>query len=324
MKKISLLGLLIVAIIAISACNDKKGNGGKNALRDDTETSGFAVVAGEDCFAPIVEELINVFEGVNKDAYVQFVNTSEHEAFNMLLDDSVRMIIAARDLTKEEKDHIKSKDRSLNPRSQKIAIDGVALIINKANTDSLMSLSTLKKIMTGEITSWKQINPQSKLDNISVLFDSPSSSTVRFMKDSICGGSALYSELRAQKSNKDVLEKVSKTPEALGIIGVNWIHKPIIDSTKMHFSDIIRVVSVSRSDVATPDNSYKPYAAYLAFGDYPLRRDIYAILTDLRETLPAGFMKYLTGNPGQRVVLKSGLLPAIAPTRLVEIQDNMK
>ncbi len=40
----------------------------------------FAAIAGEDCFAPIIEDLINVFEGVNKEANVYFVNTNEKEA----------------------------------------------------------------------------------------------------------------------------------------------------------------------------------------------------------------------------------------------------
>ena len=41
-------------------------------------------------------------------------------------------------------------------------------------------------------------------------------------------------------------------------------------------------MAVSAEDVATPGNSYKPYQAYLYYGNYPLARPIYAILNDPR------------------------------------------
>ena len=39
-------------------------------------------------------------------------------------------------------------------------------------------------------------------------------------------------------------------------------------------------------------NSYKPYQAYLYYGNYPLARPIYAILNDPRNGLPWGFTFY--------------------------------
>lgn len=315
MKKVCLFCLLVLVVI-LSACNNN------NAVRrTDTKTSGFATIVSEDCFAPIIDEEINVFEALNKDAAVHVLYTNEVEAIDLLIKDSVRLAIAARDLTDEEKEYIRSNNKELNPRSQKIAYDGIALIVNKENQDSLMSLSTLKKIMTGDITSWKQINPESKYDNISVFFDNPSSSTVRFIKDSICGDRPLYDGLRAQKSNKDVLDKVSKTPNSLGVIGVNWISNPN-DTTNLSFTNNIRVVHLSRSEIATPNNSYPPLPAYLALNEYPLKREVYVILTDLRETLPAGVVHFIAGERGQRIVLKAGLLPATKPLRLIQVKEN--
>lgn len=315
MRKFFFLSILFVFIYSCSS-------GEKRVMRTDTHTSGFAVFVSDDCFAPIIEEEIAVFEGLNVEASLMPLYTNEVEALNMLLKDSVRLAVLARDLTDAEKQGIKNRNENLNPRSQKIAIDGIALIINKENPDSLISTSQIQKIMTGELTSWKQMNSQSKYNDIAVVFDNPNSSTVRFIKDSICMDKPLYDGLRAHENNQAVLDYVSRTPNALGIIGVNWVSNPN-DTTSLTFIDKIRVMSVSKTEPATPDNSYQPLPAFLALGDYPLTRDIYVVLTDLRGTLPAGFVHFIAGDKGQRVILKAGLVPATRPIRLVRMRDHL-
>lgn len=314
MKKISLFYVLL-AVVLLTACNSKQ----TKPMRTDTPTSGVATIASDDCFAPIIEEEIDVFEALNHNASLIPVYGSEVDVINLLLKDSLRLVVAARDLTDAEKQGLKNK--KLQPRSQKIAVDGIALIINKENNDSLISVSTLKEIMTGKIESWKDINPNSKYDKIAVVFDNPNSSTVRFIKDSINRGEPLAERLRAQDNNKAVIDYVAKTPNAMGVIGVNWVSNPS-DTLNLSFANDIRVMSVSKSDNPTVSNSYKPFAAYLALNEYPLRRDVYIILSDLRGTLPTGFVNFIVGDRGQRIILKSGLLPATRPMRLISVQES--
>lgn len=313
MRKVGLFCILL-SLTIFSACNQRI-----KVTRTDTPTSGVAEIASDDCFSPIVQEEIDVFEALNKDASIIPIYGSEVDAINLLLKDSLRLVIAARDLTDAEKQGLLNKQ--LQPRTQKIAVDGIALIINNQNTDSLISVPQIKKIMTGEIDSWKQINPQSKYDKIAVVFDNPNSSTVRFIKDSINRGKPLAEHLKAQENNKAVLDYVAKTPNAMGVIGVNWISNPT-DTTNLSFNDKVRVMSVSKVQPATRQSSFQPYAAYLALGEYPLRRDVFVITSDLRGTLPTGFVSFLVGDRGQRIILKAGLIPATRPMRLITVQDS--
>ena len=317
MRKYSFI--LLIFIIVLSACN----NTGGRVTRTDTPTSGVATIAADDCFAPIVIEEIAVFTGLNVEAEINPVYAGEKEIFDYLFSDSIRLIIAARDITEDEKTYLRAAFK-VNPRSQKIATDGIALIVNPANNDTLISVNALKKIMMGEITRWEDVNStiSQSLDNdILVVFDHPASSTLRFISDSICNGEPLSNRLRALNGNTEVINYVASNPNAIGVIGVNWISNPN-DSNKLSFDEKIRVVSISRSEIARPDNSYKPYPAYLAMHDYPLVRDVYVILTDLRETLPAGFVQFLAGDSGQRIILKAGLVPATRPTRFINIQSE--
>lgn len=105
-----------------------------------------------------------------------------------------------------------------------------------------------------------------------------------------------------------MVDYVEKTPNAIGIIGSNWLNDKR-DTTNLTFKKNIRTMSVSRVDEATPANSWKPYQYYIYNGNYPLCRTIYALLNDPMRGLPWGFANFLTSPKGQLVVLKSGLLP---------------
>ena len=316
MKRLFLLIPLIIVLVFVS-CNKTP----KSAKWQDTPTTGTIPIACDQCFEPVIQSQIAVFESRYIAASIFPIYTDEVEAIQLLLKDSVRLAVSSRGLTEEEKAVF--TDRKMFVRELKIAIDAVALIVNKENEESIIGIPILKKILTGEITEWKQLNPKSKLGKIDVIFDNPNSSTVRYAIDSICGGEGLSEKLYAQKNNLEVLEMVSKVPGALGIIGINWISNEN-DSTQLSFNDKIKVLAVS--PYASPDgyNSFKPFQYQIVLGKYPMTRDVYILLSDPRTGLSTGFASFITGDIGQRIILKSGLVPATGYIRIreVSVSDN--
>ena len=304
----------IVLLLALSACRSKSKEG-----QTDTYSSGVIAIAADASFEPIIQEEIDVFESLYPLAGIVPRYTTEVEAINLLLKDSVRLAVATRTLTEEEMNSFHS--RKFYPREIKLATDALALIVNRANPDSLLSVRDFRRILTGEAKTWKQVNSNSGLKDIQVVFDNKNSSTVRFAMDSVCGGKPLATEnVSALKTNQQVIDFVAKNPAAIGVIGVNWLGNRS-DTTNLSFKEEIRVMAVSAGDVATPENSYKPYQAYLYYGNYPLARPIYAILNDPRNGLPWGFTSFMTSDKGQRIILKSGLVPATQPVRIVHVKD---
>lgn len=305
----------IVLLLALSACRSKSKEG-----QTDTYSSGVIAIAADASFEPIIQEEIDVFESLYPLAGIVPRYTTEVEAINLLLKDSVRLAIATRTLTEEEMNSFHS--RKFYPREIKLATDALALIVNRANPDSLLSVRDFSRILTGEAKTWKQVNSNSGLKDIQVVFDNKNSSTVRFAMDSVCGGKPLATEnVSALTTNQQVIDFVAKNPAAIGVIGVNWLGNRS-DTTNLSFKEEIRVMAVSAEDVATPENSYKPYQAYLYYGNYPLARPIYAILNDPRNGLPWGFTSFMTSDKGQRIILKSGLVPATQPVRIVHVKDE--
>lgn len=313
MKLFKLCSLLL--LLFLCSCNTKNKDG-----RNDTYTTGTIPIAVDEGFKPIMQEELAVFEALYPLAKINPTYCNEVDAINSLLKDSVRLVISTRRLSSKEIQSFNS--RKFFPKEIKLAVDGVGLIVNNQNPDSLITVNQIRKILTGEITTWKQIHPSSKLGKVQIVFDNPNSSTVRFAKDSICQGKAFaMNGINAKKTNSEVFDYVSKTPNAIGIIGVNWIGART-DSTNLTFRKEVRVLAVSREEKATPSNSFKPFQAYLALGKYPLSRDVYVLVNDPREGLPSGLSIFLTTDRGQRIILKSGLLPATQPVRIVNVKDE--
>ena len=293
-----LVGIVLLAVL--SACRSKSDG------PTDTYSSGVISIAADESFEPIIQEEIDVFESLYPLAGIVPRYTTEVEAINLLLKDSVRLAIATRTLTEEEMNSFHS--RKFFPREIKLATDGLA--------------RDFSRILTGEAKDWKDINPTSRLKSIQVVFDNKNSSTVRYTMDSICGGKPLATDnVSALKTNQQVIKYVAENPGAMGVIGVNWLGNRS-DTTNLSFTEEIRVMAVSAEDVATPANSYKPYQAYLYYGNYPLARPIYALLNDPRSALPWGFASFMTSDKGQRIILKSGLVPATQPVRIVHVKDE--
>jgi len=296
-----IVGLTLVLGLVLS-CKDKPKDG-----RTDTYSSGAISFASDESFGPIIDEQKTVFEAIYPKAKVKPIYTNEVDAVKMLLDNKVWLAITSRRFTAAEEQALKNKDFA--PRVVPLAYDGLALIVNNANPDTCITLNDIKRILGGEATAWKDINPASKLGKLDVVFDNAKSSTVRYCVDSLLSGKLISSpNIEAVNKSEQVIDYVSKHENAIGIIGSNWLNDKR-DTTNVTFNKAIRVMSVSRMETATPMNSWKPYQYYLLNGNYPLVRTIYALLNDPRNGLPWGFAHFIESPKGQMIILKSGLLP---------------
>ena len=308
------VGLLIAATL-VASCGKANKSG-----RTDTYSSGEISFAADESFSPIIEEERFIFEVTYPNAHVNPIYTSESEAMNMLLSDSIMLVITARDFKKEEYENLQARRRV--PITQKLAYDGLAIIQNNANRDSCIGVPDIKRILTGEATKWSDIYEHSKLGDITLVFDNPRSSAVHFAEDSILGGQPITSKnVVATNSSPEVIDYVEKTPGAIGIIGSNWLNDKR-DTTNVTFKKNIRTMYVSRYSPATLDNSWLPYQYYLYNDNYPLIRTVYALINDPRKALPWGFAQFIASPKGQKIILQTGLLPMFGNITVRDVKVN--
>lgn len=323
--------IIATVIMTLSSCGE---------IKRGEYAAGTDAVFCDDGFRNILEEEIQAFEFTYKDATIVPFYMSEQACIDSLMADKCQSIIITRDLTKQEKAHIKSQNRRI-AKSNCIAVDAVAMIVNKDNPVGALSMDDIRKILTGEITHWNQL-AGNDTTRIKVVFDAEGSSTVSYMRDKFLPQGKRISDYikpYAQKNNAAVFDIVKKDPDALGIISVSWLGNDLSiaknvpmeqrmedyanenDSINTSLTDEVNIIKVSNPN---EDNdyspvAYKPYQLYINSGEYPLFRKVWMISTASNSTVLHSFYTFVTGFVGQKIIIKSGIMPYHVNSRVVEL-----
>jgi phosphate transport system substrate-binding protein len=289
--------------------------GGSNKITE-TPTSGNIKIIVDESFQPLLDTEVYTFTSLYGYAKIKPIYKSEVDVINDFMNDSVKVIVTSKKLTDDQIKYL--RDTLIIARTTTFAYDALALVTNKENYDTLLKYETVKDIFLGKINKWKEIEPKSQLSDINVIFDNAKSGNIRYFKEKFGISEKLPSNFFAVKSNKEVIDFVSKNKNALGIISVNWISDKD-DSLSMSFIKKINVIAVSQPYLAD-EYYYRPYQGSIYDKSYPFVREIYLISRETFAGLGSGFISWACAEKGQRIVLKSGLVPATMPIRLVQIK----
>lgn len=315
LNKSSITGIVLVFLSLLWAC------AGHTVTDDatDTPSSGDVNIVVDESFQQLFDTQIYTFQSFNKDARIHVKYLPENESLKLLIEDSCKVTVMCRDLTSEERKNFEAAN--IYPISTKIAEDAIAILVHPENTDSTLTVQKLKSILLGTDSTWKQINEKSELGKIDVVFDNAGSANARYMVDTLLQGHHFAKNVFAVKSNPEVIEYVNKNKNAIGILSVNWISDQD-DTLTQHFLKKVKVVAISKDEKS---EAFKPYQAYIKTKDYPFIRSVYMINRQTRRGLGMGFVNFVAGQKGQLMILKNGLIPSIAPVRMVEITtDNQQ
>jgi len=287
---------------------------------EESPTTGKIKIGVDDSYRLILDTEIYTFQKLYIHARLNPVYKPEADVFADLINDSVKTIVAGRQLTKGEDEFLKSK--KFIPRTTKIAYDAVALIINNSNPDSLITYRQVKDIFTGKTSAWKQIQASSQLGDIKIVFDNNKSGNTRYIKEKFGIKENFPEYCYAVNTCEEVVNFVEKNNNSIGIIGVNWISDK--DDTLTHrFLNKVKVVAVSAiSDPDGLEGYYTPCQGFIAKKTYPLVREVFIISKETFAGLGSGFASFIAGDVGQRIILKSGLLPATMPVRLIKVKNK--
>ncbi|KQX15199.1 PstS family phosphate ABC transporter substrate-binding protein [Flavobacterium sp. Root420] len=302
MLKYSKVFGLVAFVFLFAMCNQKS----KNESGKETILKGAIEITVDETVKPIVDDQVAVFEGTYYDAKITVKPKSEAEVINDLLDQKAKVVVVTRDLTTEEKSRFEKN--KINPRVTPFATDAIALISNKSNNDTLIALKAVLDFMQGKTNTGIK----------GLVFDNPNSSTVRYMKELAKVKEIPATGVFSFKTNDEVIKFVSENDGMIGVVGVNWLSQPspnMIETIKK-----INVISVKGLN----DNKYyNPSQTDIALKKYPLARDLFIINCQGYSGLGMGFASFIAGDIGQRIVLKSGLMPVRTPGRKLKIRNEI-
>lgn len=298
----------VFLIILSTSC--KKNDSDVIAVKE-TAVAGSTTILVDETIFPIIEDVAILFEDQYTRTKINLVSKSETEILNTINNKKGQIAILAKDLDSTEISYF-NKTKKVYPKITEFGVDAIAFISNKNRQDSTLVLSEVVRLLKGEA------NPKIK----SLVFDNPNSSTVRTLK-TLAGITDLPKQnIFAMNSNKEVVKYVTENEGAIGILGINWLLQPTPDLEA--YTDKVKVLGVENVKINAKYKFVKPNQSNIADGSYPVTRKLYMLNFQGTTGLGMGFASYLAGQQGQRIILKSGLVPTHFPTRQIAVRDKVE
>lgn len=112
--------------------------------------SGSVVVAGSSSVTPVMTKLKEAYANVNPDVTVDVQQSDSTTGVTSTQEGICDIGMASREL----------KESETGVKSTVLAMDGIAVIVNKDNAVEEMTLDQIKQIYTGEITDWSNLTAE--------------------------------------------------------------------------------------------------------------------------------------------------------------------
>ena len=299
--------LFLSPLLALFSCSDNKPSAPL-----DTPTSGKVRISIDENVQPLADELIDAFEFSYPDAFLMQSYAPDDSVVKELYADSSRLAIMTRQLTKEELAYFEAKKFGIE--HIRIASDAVVLLVNRDNADSVFTVDQVKRLLTGEDSLWSQLRAGLPAERVHVVFDNGTSSNLRYLSDTLLNKKAPGKNCFAVHSSDSVIAYVNRTPNAIGIIGLNWL------GDKDSQEDMDRRAKVRMAMVGKDTASaVHPTQSTLVTGQYPFTRSIYIVKIGRRAGLGTGFATFAFGERRQLIVQRAGLAPASPAERKVKL-----
>ena len=301
---------LLVILSLFSACEPYASQKGT-----DSPTAGSIKIGADEEFKPLTKAEVNVYQALYVNTKISPVFGSEDSVVDLLMKDSIRLAVMSRKLSKAEETYF--NNQKLFPEQVKIAEDAITFIVNNTNPDTTLSAGQVKDIFNGKDSIWNQLKKDGEKGKITAVFDYQNSGNAKYITANFMQEQKFPPWCFALNGNRKVIDYVSKTPNSLGIIGLNWLSSQY-DTTVINALKKIKIVAISAKESASMNVYYIPSMETISSGDYPFCRDIYIVSREAYTGLGSGFLAHVTSNKGQRIIYQEGLLPVHMPSHNIQ------
>jgi phosphate transport system substrate-binding protein len=174
-----------------------------------------------------------------------------------------------------------------------VAQDGIAVIVNPANTIQYITLDQVKNIYLGKITKWTEISgagvPNTN-NQIVVIGRDSASGTRTYFDETVLLKATPTNKMLEKNSNGAVTQTVAQTPGAIGYVSIGFVSKDV--KAVPIWYNAMKIVPATLDNVKTKT--------------YPVSRDLYVITNGQPTGLTGDFIKYILSADGQRIVADEG------------------
>jgi len=284
--------LLLAGTMALGGCSaEEEPTSETEPAAEETaeetaeELEGSITVQGSDTLLNVSTAWSEAFMDENPGVDISVQGGGSGTGIAALLNGTVDFANASRQIKEEELADGKAK--GMNILEHRVAIDGIAVVVNPANAVSDLSLDDLGKIFRGEITNWKDVGGADQ--EIVLLSRDSSSGTYEFFKEAVVGEDAEYAaSAKLLPSNQAIADEVKANEAAIGYIGLGYL------------TPDVKVVAV---------DGVKASVETAADGSYPISRYLYMYSDGEPEGVMAAYLDWILGPEGQQLVEDEGFVP---------------
>ena len=264
--------LFVTVLVGISALTAARGDA--------------IVIKGSDTLgAKLVPQLAEQFKAQHPGTTFDIAAEGSATGFAALIDKTAAIGMASRPAKPEETANGKAKGVDLKEKI--VAYDGIAVIVNTANSIKGLTKKQVEQIFTGEITDWSAVGGSG--GKISVYTRNTSSGTYAEFKELAMKKRDYAPDSQKLAGNEQIAQEVGKNPNGVGYVGLAY--------TK---ASGIRVVPI---DGASPSKE-----SVLA-KSYPYARPTFFYTNGEPTGVVKEFIDFTVGPEGQKIVEQVGFVP---------------
>ena len=262
-KKITIMMIAVLAISILAGCG---------------KTTGYVSTDGSTSMEKVIGALGEAFQN---DTGISFTYnpTGSGSGIKAVQEGRCDIGLSSRDLKDEEK--------SAGLTATVLAYDGIAIIVNPENPVSDLSVETIAKIYSGEITNWSEVGGN---DGEIVLIGREAGSGTRDGFESITDTEDICQYRQELTSTGDVITTVSQNPGAIGYASV---------------------ASVKDSVKALAVDGVEPTEETIKDGSYVVQRPFVLVTKSDAKLSEAAqkFFDYITSADANEIILAAGVVP---------------
>jgi phosphate transport system substrate-binding protein len=272
---------------------------------------------GSDTLGDLMRIWADEFAKLNPNVKIEVVSKGSGTAPAALLDGTAQLAPMSRPMRSEEYEPFEKK-YGYHPTSLPVAVDALAVYVNKDNPIQCLTIEQLDQIFSKthlfsggkNVRTWGDLGLTGDWASgpVALFGRNAASGTHDTFVDSVLAHGEFKDELQEQPGSAEVVKMVSADKFAIGYSGIGYL------------MDGVRAVPLAATAGGKCQDT-SPEATYS--GAYPLARYLYIYLNKApaKPVDPAvlEFLKYVLSGDGQRGTVKSGFYPITNATRLKDL-----
>jgi len=266
-------------------------------------TSAFAAkdknsiqVKGSDTMVNLGQSWAEKYMEKNTGEFVAVTGGGSGTGLSSLISGTCDIAMSSRNI--KEKETAPAKQKGINPNEIKVALDGLAVVVNPGNPLSKLTLAQLADIFTGRVTNWKEVG--GKDERIVLLSREVNSGTHVYFKEHVLrkndpnSKEEFASGALMLSSSQAIADEVAGNPAAIGYYGMGYISKK---------QKPVAVAKDEKSEYEVPT------IENVINGKYPISRPLFLYTNGVPGSLVKKFVDFTLSKEGQDIVLATDFVP---------------